>query len=138
MLQASHTDDGFVQILRLLPVRVTELTENRVQGFWIRTIQDEMLQEPGKYVNAQSVIHFNFSLPPSVLLFRYVFIIIFFVNYLNHCICFCTPEIPMLEFEDFCCACFQLRRSKFEMYMQLYILNSMLTILCSPYITKNN
>lgn len=48
MVQVSHTNDCFVQILGLLSVRVTELIEHRVQGFWIRTIQDEMLKKPGK------------------------------------------------------------------------------------------
>ncbi|TNN53624.1 hypothetical protein EYF80_036198 [Liparis tanakae] len=48
--QASHTNDCFVQILGLLPVGVTELVQHRVQGFGIRTVQDEMLQEPEEIV----------------------------------------------------------------------------------------
>lgn len=41
-----HTNDCLVQILRLLSVWVAELIEHSVQGFWIRTIEDEVLQEP--------------------------------------------------------------------------------------------
>lgn len=44
----SHTSDGFVQVLGLLSVLVIELTEHSIQGIWIRTIQDEMLQKPGE------------------------------------------------------------------------------------------
>lgn len=48
MLQASHTNHCFVQILGLFSVWVTELNEHRLQSFWIRTIQDKVLQESGK------------------------------------------------------------------------------------------
>lgn len=44
----SHTDHSFIQILGMLPVRVSELFQHQLQGCWIRPVQNEVLQEPGK------------------------------------------------------------------------------------------
>lgn len=51
VLEASHTNHGFIQILGLLPVGVSELTDHWLQGFWVRPVQYEVLQESGKSVN---------------------------------------------------------------------------------------
>lgn len=50
-LQASRTNDCSVQVLGLLSVLVSELIEHHVHSFWIRTVQDEMLQQPAKLIH---------------------------------------------------------------------------------------
>lgn len=51
LLQTSHTDDCSVQILRLLPVPVTELSQNHLQNLWIWSVQNKMFQKPGRIKN---------------------------------------------------------------------------------------
>lgn len=50
VLEAPHTNHGSIQILGLLPVGVSELTDHWLQGCWIRPIKYEVFQESGKSV----------------------------------------------------------------------------------------